>query len=169
MKPAIFLFLFAVQIVFAQKNNSQRLENEVSAVVEKYIAENKIPGVVVAIKKGNKLLLKKAFGYAKLKEFDGSVSEHPETMTVNHLFDIASLTKVIGTTTAIMKLHDEGKLDVDAPASKYVKGLDEGDKAKITLRHLLTHTSGMYEWYPLYYFSQQRATTYAFIKQQPLS
>ena len=168
MKPAFFLFLFAAQIVFAQKNTSQVLDSEVSAVVEKYIAENKIPGAVVAIKKGNKILLKKAFGYAKLKEFDGSVSEHPETMTVNHLFDIASLTKVIGTTTAVMKLHDEGKLNVDDPASKYVKGLDEGEKAKITLRHLLTHTSGMYEWYPLYYFSQQRATTYAFIKQLPL-
>ena len=168
MKYAYFLLLLVSQVVVAQKKLAQTLENEISPVIEKYITEKKIPGAVLAVKKGDKVILRKAYGYAKLKEFDGSLSANPEAMTVNHLFDIASLTKVIGTTTAIMKLHDQGQLNVEDPASKYLKGFDEGDKKKITIRHLLTHTSGLYEWYPLYYFSNKRASTFSFIKQLPL-
>lgn len=168
MKYAYFLLLSITQIVVAQKKSAQTLENEISPIIGKYIIEKKIPGVVLAIKKGDKVVLKKAYGYAKLKEFDGSLSANPEAMTVHHLFDIASLTKVIGTTTAIMKLHDQGRLNVEDLASKYIKGFDEGDKKKITIRHLLTHTSGLYEWYPLYYFSNKRASTFSFIKQLPL-
>ncbi|WP_273214852.1 serine hydrolase domain-containing protein [Runella zeae] len=168
MKSVAFLLLIFVQVALAQNQPIQSLDQEVSSVIEKYIADKKIPGAVVTIKKGDKVLLQKAYGYAQLKEFDGSISEHPERMTVNHLFDIASLTKVVGTTTAIMKLHDQGKLNIEAPVARYITGFDEGDKAKITLRHLLTHTSGIYEWYPLYYFSNKRADTYAFIKQLPL-
>jgi len=167
MRFVYILFLFIANVGFCQKATLS-LDSEVSNVVEKYIADNKIPGAVIMIKKGDKVLLRKAYGYAKLKEFDGSVAARPEPMTVNHLFDIASLTKVVGTTTAIMKLHDQGKLRVDDLVSVYVKGFEEGEKAKITIRHLLTHTSGMYEWYPLYYFSNKRATTYTFIKQLPL-
>lgn len=168
MKYAYFLLLLVSQVVVAQKKSAQTLENEISPVIEKYIAEKKIPGAVLAVKKGDKVILRKAYGYAKLREFDGSLSANPEAMTVNHLFDIASLTKVIGTTTAIMKLHDQGQLNVEDPASKYLKGFDEGDKKKITIRHLLTHTSGLFEWYPLYYFSNKRASTFSFIKQLPL-
>jgi len=168
MKYAYFLLLFIASFSFAQKKSTEALESEISPVIEKYITEKKIPGAVLSVKKGDKLILQKAYGYAKLKEFDGSIAERPEMMSVNHLFDIASLTKVIGTTTAIMKLHDQKQLNVEDPASKYIKGFDEGDKAKITIRHLLTHTSGLYEWYPLYYFSNKRATTLSFIKQLPL-
>lgn len=168
MKSVAFLLLFFVQIALAQNPSIQELDQEVSSVIEKYIADKKIPGAVITIKKGDKVLLQKAYGYAQLKEFDGSIAEHPERMTINHLFDIASLTKVVGTTTAVMKLHDQGKLNIEAPVAQYITGFDEGDKAKITLRHLLTHTSGMYEWYPLYYFSNKRTDTYAFIKQLPL-
>lgn len=168
MKPIFFLLLLISSFVFGQKKSAEALDREISPVIEKYIADNKIPGAVLAIKKGDKMLLKKAYGYAKRKEFDGSFSTSPEVMTVDHLFDIASLTKVVGTTAAIMKLHDQGHLNVDDPASKYISGFGEGDKATITIRHLLTHTSGLYEWYPLYYFSNNRAGTLSFIKQLPL-
>lgn len=131
MKPFSFLLLFIASFASAQKESIQTLEIEISSIIEKYITEKKIPGAVLAIKKGDKVVLKKAYGYAKLKEFDGSMSANPEIMTVNHLFDIASLTKVIGTTTAIMKLHDQGQLNVEDPASKYIKGFDEGDKKKL--------------------------------------
>lgn len=168
MKYAYFSLLFIASFSFAQKKSTEALENEISPVIEKYITEKKIPGAVLSVKKGDKVILQKAYGYAKLKEFDGLIAERPEMMSVNHLFDIASLTKVIGTTTAIMKLHDQKRLNVEDPASKYLKGFDEGDKKKITIRHLLTHTSGLHEWYPLYYFSNKRASTFSFIKQLPL-
>jgi CubicO group peptidase (beta-lactamase class C family) len=163
----IFLLLFGISS-FAQKNNPEILDKEVSTIINQFIDNSKIPGAVVAIKKGNKLVLEKAFGQARLKEFNGSKSENPEPMSLKHLFDIASLTKVVGTTTAIMKLHDQGKLNVEDPVSKYVDGFSEGEKKKITIRHLLTHTSGMYDWYPLYYFSNKRNETFQFIKNLPL-
>ena len=70
-------------------------------------------------------------------------------MTTSHLFDIASLTKVIGTTTSIMLLVDRGLINVDDPVGKYIKSFDTLQKKEITIRHLLTHTAGLYEWYPL--------------------
>lgn len=163
------LFLLSLGLsAFAQNNSVDNLDKEVSAAILQNIEKSNIPGAVVCIKKGEKVLLKKAYGYAKLKDFDGSISENPEPMTGNHLFDIASLTKVVGTTTAIMKLHDQGKLNVEDPVTKYVSGFSEGDKKLITVRHLLSHTSGIYDWYPLYYFSNKRLETINFIKNLPL-
>jgi CubicO group peptidase (beta-lactamase class C family) len=89
-------------------------------------------------------------------------------MTTNHLFDIASLTKVIGTTTAILWLVDQKKISIEDPISQYIPALDSGEKKAITIRHLLTHTAGLMEWYPLYYRSSDRASTYRLIAQLPL-
>ena len=81
----------------------------------------------------------------------------PEKMTTDHLFDIASLTKVIGTTTSVMLLADRGLIKIEDPVYKYIKAFDTPDKRRITIRHLLTHTAGLYEWYPLYYRAQKQA------------
>lgn len=62
------------------------------------------------------------------------------------VFDIASLTKVVGTTTALMVLTDRGELDPDDPLDRFLTGFDPG----ITLRHLLTHRAGLLPWQPLY-------------------
>ncbi|MEP7324242.1 MAG: serine hydrolase domain-containing protein, partial [Saprospiraceae bacterium] len=92
----------------------------------------------------------------------------PEVMTNHHLFDIASLTKVTGTTTSIMLLADRGLLQVDDPVSRYIKAFLAPDKNKITLRHLLTHTAGLYEWYPLYYRASDKEACYKVIEDLPL-
>ena len=84
-------------------------------------------------------------------------------MTVDHLFDIASLTKVVGTTTSIMLLVDRGLLKIDDPVGKYIQAFNSDDKRGITIRHLLTHTAGLYEWYPLYYRSRNKDETYELI------
>ena len=92
----------------------------------------------------------------------------PEKMTVAHLFDIASLTKVVGTTTAIMLLYDKGLIQIDDPVGKYIQAFDTGAKKAITIRHLLTHTAGLYEWYPLYYKASNKKQTYQLIGELPL-
>ena len=89
-------------------------------------------------------------------------------MTTDHLFDIASLTKVVGTTTSIMLLTDRGLIKIDDPVGKYINGFDTGQKKEITIRHLLTHTAGLYEWYPLYYRSSNKDSTYKIIAGLPL-
>jgi CubicO group peptidase (beta-lactamase class C family) len=89
-------------------------------------------------------------------------------MTVNTLFDIASLTKVIGTTTSIMLLADRGLLKVDDPVCKYIKAFGTPDKREITIQHLLTHIAGLYEWYPLYYRASNKEESYRLIGELPL-
>jgi CubicO group peptidase (beta-lactamase class C family) len=89
-------------------------------------------------------------------------------MQLNTLFDIASLTKVTGTTTAIMVLVDQGKLSVDDPVSRFLPSFGSRDKKDMKIRHLLTHTAGLYEWYPLYYISSNKKETYELIDILPL-
>lgn len=67
-----------------------------------------------------------------------------------------------------MLLADHGLIRVDDPVGKYVPAFDSGDKKRISIRHLLTHTSGIYEWYPLYYRASNRQETYKLIGQLPL-
>jgi CubicO group peptidase (beta-lactamase class C family) len=63
---------------------------------------------------------------------------------------MASLTKVVGMTTAMMQLSEAGKVDLDAPVQRYVKEFQGPNKERVTLRHLLTHSSGLPAWRPLY-------------------
>jgi len=114
----------------------------VSAIVKKEIRKGNIPGAVVLIGTQEKVLYHKAFGYRSLE---------PEKipMKVDTIFDLASLTKVIATTTAVMKLSEEGKLNVDAPVFKYWTEFKSNGKDAVTVRHLLTHYSGLRPDIPL--------------------
>ncbi|MBK7625957.1 MAG: beta-lactamase family protein [Bacteroidales bacterium] len=128
------------------------------SILKSQVDLNKIPGAVIEIKEGKKILVKRAYGRAG----------KDEKMTTKHLFDIASLTKVVGTTTSVMLLADKGLLNVDDPVFKYIKAFESPDKRTITIRHLLTHTAGLIEWYPLYYLSSEKTETYKLIGELPL-
>jgi CubicO group peptidase (beta-lactamase class C family) len=78
---------------------------------------------------------------------DWAASPRPDE---NTLWDMASLTKVVGLTTALMQLSQAGKVDLDAPVQRYIKEFQGPNKERVTLRHLLTHSSGMPAWRPLY-------------------
>jgi CubicO group peptidase (beta-lactamase class C family) len=64
-------------------------------------------------------------------------------VTASTVFDLASLTKVVATTPAVLRLHDAGELSVDDPVSRYLPAYADGAKAEVTLRHLLTHSAGL--------------------------
>ena len=81
--------------------------------------------------------MQKGFGHL------GWTSASPEVNADNTIYDLASLSKVIGTTTAAMILFDEGRLDLDAPVSTYIPEFSGGNKELVTVRHLLTHRSGL--------------------------
>ena len=141
---------------------------KVDSILQSQVDADKIPGAVVQIKKEGKLIYTHAYGYAQKYDYDHQRVWPVDTMTVDCLFDIASLTKVIGTATSIMLLADRGLLKVDDPVGKYIPAFNSSDKRSITIRHLLTHTAGLYEWYPLYYRCKNKEETYKLIGELPL-
>jgi hypothetical protein len=90
------------------------------------------PGAAVLVSQGGKILLERGCGYADLER---SVKITPATK-----FRIGSISKQF-TATAILRLEEQGRLELTDPPSKYIPGFPKGDE--ITLRHLLTHTSGL--------------------------
>lgn len=150
------------------KANKISLAAKVDSIIQTQIDQDKIPGAVIQIKMGKNIIYKHAYGYAQKYNFDHQRINPLEKMTEEHLFDIASLTKVVGTTTSIMLLQDRGLLNVGDPVSKYIKAFDTPEKRNITLHQLLTHTAGLYEWYPLYYRASNKQESYKLIEELPL-
>jgi serine-type D-Ala-D-Ala carboxypeptidase len=150
------------------KGNRAELIAETDSILQSQVEKDKIPGAVIGIKQGDLILYKQAYGYAQKYDFNHRLLNLPEKMSVEHLFDIASLTKVIGTTTSVMLLVDRGLLKIDDPVYKYIKAFETSEKRKITIRHLLTHTAGLYEWYPLYYKASDKQDCFKLIGELPL-
>jgi CubicO group peptidase (beta-lactamase class C family) len=74
----------------------------------------------------------------------------PRNLSPHDLFDVASLTKVMSTTSVAVQLVAEGRLELGAPAARWLPGFDHGDRAAITVRHLLSHSSGLPGWRPIF-------------------
>ncbi len=108
---------------------------ELDAAINRAIREDKIPGAVVLVGHNGHIVYRKAYGYRALVPAK-------ERMTADTIFDIASLTKIVATTSAAMKLMEEGKLRVDDPVTKYLPEF-QGGISTITVRDLMTHFSGM--------------------------
>jgi uncharacterized protein YbbC (DUF1343 family)/CubicO group peptidase (beta-lactamase class C family) len=105
-------------------------------LVEEAIREEQLPGAVILIGQNEQILYRKAFGHR-------AVVPALEPMTVDTIFDLASLTKVVATTTGIMQLVETGRISLDDPVSRYIPQFKRHGKSNITVRHLLTHMSGL--------------------------
>ena len=123
--------------------DADRLARADSAIAHAVLA-GATPGAALAVGRHGRLV--RLSGYGRL-DWRGGFG----LVTDSTIYDLASLSKVIGTTTAAMILVQEGKLDLDAPVSRY---LDEwhgkGDKQRVTVRHLLMHSSGLPAYAPLW-------------------
>lgn len=108
----------------------------IAAIAEREIQAGRIPGAVILIGNQGKIVYRRAFGYRALK---------PEKlpMTEDTLFDLASLTKAVATTTAVMQLVEEGKLRLEEPVATYWPEFRMNGKTDISVRALLTHYSGL--------------------------
>lgn len=116
--------------------SSERLA-KLDSTIEAAIREGASPGAALAI--GRRGQLVRLRGYGRL-----TYAVDAPAVTDSTIFDIASLTKVVGTTTAIMQLVEAGRLDLDVPIAHYLRSWPtDGHASRITLRHLLTHTSGL--------------------------
>jgi uncharacterized protein YbbC (DUF1343 family)/CubicO group peptidase (beta-lactamase class C family) len=105
-------------------------------LVEKGISEGKMHGCVIGFGSRQGLLWSKAYGHRR-------VEPGREPMTVDTIFDLASLTKPIATATSVMRLIETGLVRLDAPVSEYLPDFGQAGKTGITVRHLLIHTSGL--------------------------
>ncbi len=117
---------------------------DIDAIVRQAIAEGAIPGAVVLVEHHGRILYRKAFGNRALEA--GSLS-YPvadrEPMTVDTIFDLASLTKCIATTTAMMQLIESGRVKLNDPVAAYLPEFARNGKGQITVRELMTHYSGL--------------------------
>ncbi len=104
-------------------------------VIEKAIASDLLPGAVLIVGHDGKIVHRKAYG-------NRALVPARETMTLDTIFDAASLTKVIATTSAMAKLVEQGKVRPNDKVTQYLPKFQNG-KSDITVRHLMTHFSGM--------------------------
>jgi len=108
----------------------------VDSIIQQAIRDKQIPGAVVLIGHNDQIIYRKAFGNRALEP-------RREAMTLDTIFDLASLTKVIATTTSVMQLVERGKIRVNDPVVKYLPDFGQNGKEDITVRQLLTHYSGL--------------------------
>jgi uncharacterized protein YbbC (DUF1343 family)/CubicO group peptidase (beta-lactamase class C family) len=110
----------------------------VDPVISDAIAQHQIPGAVLIVGHAGHVVYRKAYGSRALVP-------RSEEVTVDTIFDCASLTKVVATTTAVMQLWEQGKFRMSDPVAKYLPAFAQNGKQDITIRQLLVHFSGLTE------------------------
>jgi len=110
---------------------------KIDHVIERGISAGGYPGAAVVVGRRGAAVWEKGFGKLGWGRESGRVTAD------RTIYDLASLTKVVATTTAVMILYDAGKIRLDDPVSQYIPSFSGGDKDNVTVRHLLEHRSGL--------------------------
>ncbi len=144
----MFVWLMAVPVAPAQSGGSQLPAAAPAAVgmsavqlahireaVETEIARKQLPGAVVLVGRQGKVVWRRAYGHRALEP-------QTESMTVDTIFDLASLTKVVATATSVMILVERGQVRLGDPVARYIPEFAEMGKRNITVEQLMTHRSG---------------------------
>ncbi len=116
---------------------------EVFDLVKQGIKEQVAPGMVVYVAREGHILVEKGFGHHTYQSDAPRVTEHT-------IFDQASMTKVVATVPLTMRFYEKGWIELDDPVSTYVPTFSGKIKEEVTIRHLLTHTSGIKPWVKLW-------------------
>jgi CubicO group peptidase (beta-lactamase class C family) len=136
--------------------SAERL-SAVDRVVERGVAAAGFPGAAVIIGRRDATVLSR--GYGTLDYSPASTAVSPERT----LYDLASLTKVVATTTAVMVLYDEHRIALDAPVAHYLPAFSRGAKSRVTIRELLEHRSGLPAGRNLSHFTHSPARARALV------
>lgn len=115
--------------------SGERLANIDEAVLAS-VERKETPGAVVLVARQGRIVYRKAFG-------DRAISPKREPMTIDTIFDLASLTKVIATATSIMMLVERGKVSLADPVALYIPEFGKNGKERITVEQLMTHRAGL--------------------------
>lgn len=129
-------------VAVAASRAARRVREAVRAEVARGVREGIFPGAVVAVVRGSERLLLEAFGRAQ-------VTPAPRPMTVETVFDLASVAKPF-TATAVLHLCERGALELDGRVATWLPQFPAGGKEEVTIRHLLAHASGLPAWEMLY-------------------
>jgi CubicO group peptidase (beta-lactamase class C family) len=119
----------------ASPRSDAAIDDSLKQDLDRALADGAFPGAIAVVGTHNRVIATYAVGH-----LDWAPSPTPDDHT---LWDLASLTKVVGLTSGIMQLVSQGKVDVDAPLQRYFPNWTGRNKEKVTIRHLLTHTSGL--------------------------
>ena len=136
-RVAILFLLLSSAAVYGQEPLNSRL-TVLDSIINDAIAQQQIPGAVVIVGHNGEVVYRKAYG-------NRALLPRREAMTLDTVFDCASLTKVVATTTAIMQLWEQGKFRMSDPVTKYLPEFAQNGKQDITIRQLLVHYSGLPE------------------------
>jgi uncharacterized protein YbbC (DUF1343 family)/CubicO group peptidase (beta-lactamase class C family) len=136
-KGLLWILCLTAPIVLAsaERVEPQRL-SLLDGIISGAIANHEIPGATLIVGHDGEVIYRKAFGQRSLEPTRAA-------MTVGTVFDLASLTKVVATTTAVMQLLEQGKIRLNDPVAKYIPEFAQNGKADIAIRDLLTHYSGL--------------------------
>jgi CubicO group peptidase (beta-lactamase class C family) len=140
----IFAIIFYSASLIAQKDipNPEYLDS-LSIYLNTAIGDSTFPGCAISIGYRGKLIFEQSFGHFTYDLLSSKVE-------VNSIFDLASVTKVVATTTTAMILYDQGRLNLDQKVIEILPEFNGGEKNKVTIRHILTHTSGLPGWIRFY-------------------
>lgn len=116
--------------------------NGIDVVVDDMLKKKAAPGCQVLVAKNGKIVFQKAYGYHK---YDGK-----QKVKEDDIYDVASLTKVLSGTLAVMKLVDEGKMSLDATVSRYIPEADTSNKANVIIKDMMAHHARLKPWIPFY-------------------
>jgi CubicO group peptidase (beta-lactamase class C family) len=143
-------WLVAAQLVIATAPGHAQSFEQVDAIVREGIRKGIYPGAVVVIGRRDSVLYARGYGH-----FTWSPKSSIPTPD-STLWDIASITKVMGTTSAAMRLVDANRLSLDAPVYQYLPRFAGGAKNRVTVRMLLDHTSGLRAYVPFFKLAKTR-------------
>jgi len=116
---------------------------EIDQIAWKYINQKAMPGLTLLVMKDNKVVIEKGYGYT-------DYTHKQPTDPFSHVYDLASVTKVAATTLAVMKLYDEGNIDLQAPLSRYLVEFEGKGKDHLRVINLLQHNAGLPAWVPFW-------------------
>jgi uncharacterized protein YbbC (DUF1343 family)/CubicO group peptidase (beta-lactamase class C family) len=138
-----FMKLFVCLAVAATSLCAQTFSGgpDIDRTIEEAIQQKRLPGAVVLVGHDGQVVYRKAYG-------ERALLPKSEPMTVDTIFDVASLTKVIATTSSLMKLFEEGRFRLNDRITEYIPEF-QGGKSDITIRNLFTHFSGLAPDVPL--------------------
>lgn len=116
--------------------------SKIDSIANSAIAQHATPGCVVLVARNGKIVFDKAYGYMTYDSL--------EPVTRKTVYDLASVTKISATTVSVMKLYEEGKLDINKTLGDYLPWLQGTDKANLRITDVMLHQAGLVAWIPFY-------------------
>jgi beta-N-acetylhexosaminidase len=121
---------------------NQAILNKIDAVANEAITKGAVPGCQVMVLKNGRIAFHRAYGHTN--------TDKKQKVSLTDLYDLASVTKVAAATASVMKLYEDGKIDIEDKLSKYLPELKGTNKEDMTIKQMLLHETGMKAWFPFY-------------------